>query len=134
LAATRSASEATVRTEEEKFLATVAVGSRQVQEAIETAKREGSRTVPGPVVFRLYDTYGLPIQVIREIAEEERFGLDEPGFEAALAEQRERSRAATGALKKWKLELQQSLEKELEGQPATRFEGYERLSIEGVKV
>ena len=134
LAATRAASESTVRTEEEKFLATVAVGSRQVQEAIEAAKREGSGTVPGPVVFRLYDTYGLPIQLIREIAEEERFGLDEPGFEAALAEQRERSRAATGALKKWKLELQESLAKELEGHAATRFEGYEKLSIEGVKV
>ncbi len=134
LAATRAASESTVRTEEEKFLATVAVGSRQVQEAIEAAKREGSGAVSGPVVFRLYDTYGLPIQLIREIAEEERFGLDEPGFESALAEQRERSRAATGALKKWKLELQESLAKELEGHAATRFEGYEKLSIEGVQV
>ena len=134
LAATRGASESTVRTEEEKFLATVAVGSRQVQEAIEEAKRRGSDTLAGPVVFRLYDTYGLPIQVLREIAEEERFGLDEPGFEAALAEQRGRSRAATGALKKWKLELQESLARELEGYPATKFEGYEKLSIEGVEV
>lgn len=60
--------------------------------------------------------------------------LDEAGFEAALAEQRERSRSATGALKKWKLGLQESLAKELEGQPATAFEGYEKLSIEGVGV
>ncbi len=134
LAATRAASESTVRTEEEKFLSTVAVGSKMVQEAIEEARRKGAGTLAGAVVFRLYDTYGLPLQLLREIAEEERFGLDEGGFETALAEQRDRSRAATGALKKWKLELQESLARELEGQPATRFEGYEKLSIEGVKV
>jgi len=94
LAATRAASEATVRAEEEKFLSTVAIGSRMVQEAIEEAKRAGSRTLAGEVAFRLYDTYGLPIQLLREIAEEEKFGLDEAGFDTALAEQRERSRAA----------------------------------------
>jgi len=134
LGATRSASEATVRAEEEKFLATVATGSRMVQEAIEEAKRAGSRTLPGTSVFRLYDTYGLPVQLLREIAEEEKFAIDETGFEAALAEQRERSRGAAGELKRLRVELQESLARELEGQPVTRFEGYERLSIEGVRV
>ncbi|KAB2958965.1 MAG: alanine--tRNA ligase, partial [Thermoanaerobaculia bacterium] len=134
LGATRSASEATVRAEEEKFLDTVATGSRMVQEAIEEAKRGGSRTLPGTSVFRLYDTYGLPVQLLREIAEEEKFAIDETGFEAALAEQRERSRGAAGELKKLRLELQESLARELEGHPATAFEGYQELSIEGVKV
>src|SRR5690606_27969148 len=93
LAATRSASEATVKAEEEKFLATVATGSRMVQEAIEESRAAGSRVLAGTVAFRLYDTYGLPIQLLREIAEEEKFGIDEAGFEAALGEQRDRSRA-----------------------------------------
>jgi alanyl-tRNA synthetase len=96
LAATREASAATVEAEEAKFLATLAGGARQVQEEIEAARRAGESTLAGPAVFRLYDTYGLPLEVIREIAEEERIRLDEAGFAAALATQRERSREATG--------------------------------------
>ena len=46
--------------------------------------RRGSTTLPGAMVFRLYDTYGLPLEVIREIAEEERFQIDEAGFSEAL--------------------------------------------------
>ncbi|MCB1007599.1 MAG: alanine--tRNA ligase, partial [Acidobacteria bacterium] len=134
LAATRSASETTVRAEEEKFLGTLAIGSKMVQEAIETAKRDGSRTLDGAAVFRLYDTYGLPVQVLREIVEEERFALDEAGFEAALAEQRARSRAAGSEARKWQSELELSLAKELQGRPSTSFEGYENLSIEGVRI
>ncbi len=134
LAATRAASAATVRAEEEKFLATVAIGAKMVQESIEEAKREGSPVLPGPVAFRLYDTYGLPIQLVREIVEEERFGVDEAGFEGALAEQRKRSRTAGNEARKWQSELEASLSEELKAVPLTRFEGYEDLSIEGVRV
>ncbi len=95
LAATRDASVATVRAEEEKFLDTLAPARAQVQEEIEGADAAGSRPLPGEDVFRLYDTHGLPLEVIREIAEEERMGIDEEGFERALEEQRQRSRAAT---------------------------------------
>jgi alanyl-tRNA synthetase len=138
LAATRAASEATVRTEEEKFLSTVATGSALEQEEIEKAKRSGLVVLPGEVVFRLKDTYGLPVEVIREIAEEEKLAIDEAGYEAALAEQRERSRAAGAGLRRWKEELQDSLSKDLEGRPPTAFLGYlegpgsaeQRLSIE----
>ena len=91
-----SASRSTVRSEEEKFLATVAAASRQVQETLDRVRAAGGDTLPGEAVFRLYDTYGLPLEMIREIAEEEQFRLDEEGFEAALGEQRERSRAAIG--------------------------------------
>ena len=96
LGATRDASAATIEAEEAKFLATLAGGARQVQEEIEAARRDGKSTLAGPVVFRLYDTHGLPLEVIREIAEEERMGIDEAGFEAALGAQRERSREAGG--------------------------------------
>ncbi|HNU83041.1 MAG TPA: alanine--tRNA ligase [Thermoanaerobaculia bacterium] len=92
LGATEQGAAATLRAEEGKFLATLATGSRQVQEAIERARAAGSSRLAGPEVFRLYDTYGLPVELLREIAEEERFRLDEEGFAAALAAQRERSR------------------------------------------
>ena len=127
LAATRQASMATVRAEEEKFLSTVANGARQVQEEIERLRREGEHArSPGAMVFRLYDTYGLPLEVIREIAEEERFQRRRGGFSEALEAQREqlaqgdrpRCRTASArcarccaATPSW---------------PTTRFEGYDR--------
>jgi alanyl-tRNA synthetase len=132
LEATRSASQATIRAEEEKFLATVATGSRMVQEAIEEAKRVGSRTLPGAAVFRLYDTYGLPIQLLREIAEEEKFALDEAGFESALTGQRERSRAAGSAVQEYLQDVQQNLSRNPRTHTPTEFLGYARLSMEGV--
>jgi alanyl-tRNA synthetase len=90
----REPSSATVTAEETRFLETVAVGAGKVQQAIEEARAEGGSVLAGEAVFRLYDTFGLPIETVREIAEEEQFGIDEAGFEAALAEQRERSRTA----------------------------------------
>ena len=65
LAATRAASEATVRAEEEKFLTTIAIGAKMVQESIEEARRKGKSVLAGERVFKLYDTYGLPYQLMR---------------------------------------------------------------------
>ena len=134
LAATEAASTATIRAEEEKFLDTVATGSRMVQEAIEEAKRAGRRELSGEQVFRLYDTYGLPIQLLREIAEEEKFAVDEAGFENAIAGQRERSRAATGSALRSRQFVELALAKNPGAQTPTVFEGYEKLSVKGVKV
>jgi len=94
----REPSSATVTAEETRFLETVAVGAGKVQQAIEEARADGRSVLDGEATFRLYDTFGLPIETVREIAEEEQFGIDEAGFEAALAEQRERSRRATATV------------------------------------
>ena len=133
LQATQAASMATIRAEEEKFLDTVAIGSRMVQEAIEEAKRGGRKELTGEQVFRLYDTYGLPIQLLREIAEEERFAVDEDGFEAAIAGQRKRSRAATGDSQK-RLGALKEILTHSGPLPPTKFVGYEQLELEGVQV
>ena len=93
LEAARESSSATVTDEEIRFHQTMAVGAGKFQEAIEEARSQGMSVLAGDVTFRLYDTFGLPIETVREIAEEEQFGIDEVGFEAALAQQRERSRA-----------------------------------------
>jgi alanyl-tRNA synthetase len=134
LAATRAASQATVRAEEEKFLSTVAAGARQVQEEIEAVKKAGGDELPGRVVFRLYDTYGLPLEVIQEIAEEERIGLEAEGFENALEEQRERSREASLSTTAQTLPLlKKAISEEGEAAPTT-FEGYQSLTLDGVLV
>ncbi|MCH9646884.1 MAG: alanine--tRNA ligase [Deltaproteobacteria bacterium] len=133
LVATREATVATLQAEEEKFLTTLASGARQLQEEIEGARRQGQESLDGAKVFQLYDTFGMPLEVIREIAEEERFGVDEEGFEKELAQQRERSRKATGDGQKRLMALQQAL---LAGQeaPTTAFDGYGHLELSGAEV
>jgi|CXWL01.1.fsa_nt_gi alanyl-tRNA synthetase len=133
LAATRGASTATVRAEEEKFLSTLAQGSRQVQEEIESARRAGAVALAGEAVFRLYDTHGLPLEIIREIAEEERMGFDQAGFEAELEGQRERSRSATGEGQKRVAELARAIRGAGETEP-TRFAGYGSTTLADAQV
>ena len=123
------ASRATVRSEEEKFLATVAAASRQVQETVDAVRETGGDTLPGEAVFRLYDTYGLPLEMIQEIAEEEQFGLDLEGFEQALGAQRERSRAAIGDSRHRLAQVREVLRGR-----ATEFTGYDSLREEAVEV
>jgi len=130
LAATRQASMATLQAEEEKFRSTVANGARQVQEEIERLRAAGQSTLPGPMVFRLYDTYGLPIDVIREIAEEERFRVDEAGFSAALETQREQSRRATQEVQSRLAALREVVRGHADI-AETRFEGYDRTELLG---
>lgn len=130
LGATQSSSTVTVRAEEEKFLETIALGARHVQEAIEEARHQGSRQLQSEAVFKLYDTFGLPLETIREIAEEEQFTLDEEGFQKALGGQRERSRAATGQKQKRLTSLQDLSY----GVEATGFVGYRQLYLEGAKI
>ncbi len=131
LSVVREASAATILGEEERFLVTLAAASSRVQEAIEDAKASGVPQLSGAVAFRLYDTFGVPIQVLREILEEERLHFDESGFEAALAEQRERSRAATGGSERWMEQVRTHLvEPNRPLIPPSRFDGYVEL-LEG---
>jgi alanyl-tRNA synthetase len=138
LVATRGATTATIQAEEEKFLSTVATASKLVQETIEDAKRSGARTLSGESIFKAYDTFGLPIDVIREIAEEEKFGLDEEGFEKALTEQKKRSRAVGKQAQEQARLLQSALLKKKdssEGDLAqTVFAGYDALEFAGARV
>jgi alanyl-tRNA synthetase len=130
LAATRQASMATMQAEEVKYRSTVANGARQVQEEIERLRAEGKSALPGPMVFRLYDTYGLPIDVIREIAEEERFHVDEAGFDTALETQREQSRRATHEVQSRLAALREVVRGHAD-LAETRFEGYDRTELLG---
>ncbi len=126
------ASTSTVAAEEEKFLGTLAVGSRRVQDAIEAARSRGDRELDGAVLFKLYDTYGLPLEILREIAEEESLGLDEEGFERELDEQRSRSRAATGDSRQKLSQIRDAIASA--GIPETDFVGYDRTELDGAKV
>jgi alanyl-tRNA synthetase len=79
--------------EEARFAETLAAGMTLLEAAI--AALGSGRTIPGAAVFKLYDTYGFPLDLTADIARERGLGIDEAGFEAAMAEQRERGRAAS---------------------------------------
>ncbi len=84
--------EKVLRKEEERFAETLDQGMEILEQAISKLK---GKKIPGDVVFKLYDTYGFPVDLTADIARERGLAVDEPGFEAAMAEQRERARAAS---------------------------------------
>jgi len=133
LAAASSASRETLRVEEEKFLSTVATASVQVQSAIDQARARGEATIDGESIFRFYDTYGLPVDLIREIAEEEQFELDLEGFERELEHQRSRSRAASADSRGRLAEAKELIRGDAR-LAATNFVGYTELSVEETRV
>jgi alanyl-tRNA synthetase len=80
--------------EEERFARTLSEGIDRVGEAASRARARGDARLPGEAVFRFYDTHGIPIEVIEEIAADEGVSLDRDGFEAQLEEQRRTSRSS----------------------------------------
>jgi len=83
-----------IKTEEERFHETLNDGLAILSNVIENQRKVGQTTIPGKDVFRLYDTYGFPVELTEEYAEESGMTIDHEGFEAEMEEQRERARAA----------------------------------------
>ena len=80
--------------EEERFHTTLNAGCDLLSEMLEDTKKKQQTILSGDQVFKLYDTYGFPWELTDEIAKEQGLTIDEKGFEAAMAEQKERARAA----------------------------------------
>ncbi len=116
-----------LKIEEERFIRTVEKGMQLFDEVIKDVRAKGSDTIPGEEVFRLYDTYGFPIDLARDIANDEGLKIDEEGFQRALQEQRRRARASWEAEDKTAARIySEAVEKAGE----TEFVGYEKLSEE----
>ncbi len=112
-----------LRQEEERFLQTLASGM-QVLEA-ELADMTPGGTIPGEVVFKLYDTHGFPFDLTADIARERGLVLDESGFEHAMAERRAQSRAASQFAQQTHV---------LEIETPTCFEGYAQDKAQGAVI
>jgi alanyl-tRNA synthetase len=82
----------TITQEEQRFLRTLDAGLARLDEELAVLADDGAPVVPGNVAFRLYDTFGLPLQITEDVASERGLTVDEAGFAEALAEQRERGR------------------------------------------
>lgn len=85
-----------IREEEASFLRTIEQGLNRLNQIIE--QLGDSKIVPGDVIFELYDTFGFPADLSRIVAEDHGFTIDEAGFEAEMAKQKERSKKATALL------------------------------------
>ncbi|MBB6094947.1 alanyl-tRNA synthetase [Povalibacter uvarum] len=116
LKAQRAHIERVLRQEEERFAETLTQGMSLLEGAIGDLK---GKVIPGETVFRLYDTYGFPVDLTADIARERGLSIDEPGFESAMEAQRERARAAS----KFGVDLRSNVS--IEGK--TSFSGYEGL-------
>ena len=118
-----------IRIEEEKFNETIDQGSEILASYIEDLKKNNSKTLSGENAFKLYDTYGFPIDLTKEILEEVGLDLDEEAFNDEMNKQRERARSARGNMEgeSWK---EDPLSK-LDESAASSFEGYNDLSLVG---
>ena len=119
-----------IKIEEEKFNETIDQGSEILNGYIEELKANNESTLAGEKVFKLYDTYGFPMDLTQEILEEVGFDLDEEGFNTEMDKQRERARSARGNMEgeSWKEDPLSTLDSSV----ASTFCGYKHLSTTGV--
>ena len=119
-----------IRTEEENFARTIDGGIRIYNEMLAGHKERGETVFSGADAFKLYDTFGFPIDLTAEMAAEAGMTVDEDAFKALMTEQKERAREARKALGDlgWAgVEFGKDM-------PATEFLGYDRDTVEGAKV
>jgi alanyl-tRNA synthetase len=116
----------TVENEEQQFLRTLSGGIVRLGGLIEQVKAAGGNHVPGADAFTLRDTFGFPLDLTQKIASEHGLTVDEAGYDAALEEQRERSRKATQFKRGADAEIWADL-----GLAATSFTGYTALDGAG---
>ncbi|UUM61913.1 alanine--tRNA ligase [Streptococcus suis] len=83
-----------VKREEETFARTIDAGSGHLEELLADLKAAGKDTLEGKDIFKLYDTYGFPVELTEELAEDAGYKIDHEGFKAAMKEQQDRARAA----------------------------------------
>lgn len=113
---------ATIKAEEERFLATIQAGMELLRVQLATVGRGG--VLGGEEAFRLYDTFGFPLELTVEMAEEEEVRVDEDGFRKAMEGQRAQARAARDQVEAMLADSASALVAQL---PATLFTGYNSL-------
>ena len=118
-----------IKEEEERFSQTLDKGLAILDEELQALTQAGKQAVPGETVFRLYDTYGFPIDIVNDVAEKRGFAVDEEGFNEQMAEQKKRAKAA------WKgsgeTDLGAVFGALLEAGVTSQFTGYDMLASEG---
>ncbi len=112
--------------EEERFDATIDAGLSILSNLVRNALAENSSVISGEEVFKLYDTFGFPIDLTREIAEESHLAIDEETFQMLMTQQKKRAREARANIGGW----DNSSKSLIENIPATEFAGYTEYTAE----
>ena len=124
-----------VHSEEKRFSETLALGTEMLNRLMDEAKAAGSSLITGADAFKLYDTYGFPLELTQEMAEEQGFMVDTDGFSLAMEDQRRRARSARQETEyiSERGALFQALREEI---GETNFVGYDSLeakaSVQGI--
>jgi alanyl-tRNA synthetase len=119
-----------VNNEEERFRGTLENGLIILDQEISRMKKNKEKIITGDFIFKLYDTYGFPVDIVRDISFERKVGFDEAGFSRAMEKQREKSRASQ---KGEGIRLREDgVKKLLESGKKTDFVGYEKLAVDTV--
>jgi len=118
-----------ILSEEERFQHTIDYGLRLFEDIAGQLAKKNEKVISGDDMFKLYDTYGFPLDLLGEVAEEKGLSLDYPGFEKYMGEQKERARQSwTGAEKTAISPVYLSIHKEFGDQ---KFVGYEKMVSSG---
>ncbi|GAA1591873.1 alanine--tRNA ligase [Actinoplanes couchii] len=115
--------------EEEAFLSTLKAGTNILDTAITESKSKGSSQLSGDKAFQLHDTYGFPIDLTLEIAQEQGLQVDQEGFRRLMADQRNRAKADAAARKTGHADLS-AYRSALEAGGAVEFTGYQEITRE----
>ncbi len=116
--------------EEESFKNTLHYGTQRLDEILEKVKKSGGSVIPGEEVFKLYDTYGFPVDLAQDIAQDANYSLDLDGFNKAMQNQKEMAMAS------WKgsgeKEISPFFKNYLQSSPPTEFKGYNQTQSESL--
>ncbi|TGA99536.1 alanine--tRNA ligase [Sporolactobacillus shoreae] len=119
-----------IRGEEERFQETIHEGMSILKEKISDAKKQGNTEIDGSDVFKLYDTFGFPVELTEEYAKQEGLAIDQKGFEHELEQQRNRARSARRNQKSMQVQsdtLRNITEK-------SEFVGYSRFTVDDAHI
>ena len=119
-----------VKSEEDRFSSTLNGGLNLLNNVIAKAKSDGTKQIDGPTAFKLYDTYGFPIELTKEYASDEGLSVDTKGFEAAMTEQQNRARQARN------MDNGMGVQKDLwtEFKEDSKYVGYTQLTVDNAKL
>ena len=102
-----------IKNEEIRFSETLDNGLKLLNDTLSELKGDGRTEVPGHLIFKLYDTYGFPADIVRDVVRDQNFTIDMDGFDSAMAQQREKSRSVAAF--------------------SETIDAYKNLSAEGIK-
>jgi alanyl-tRNA synthetase len=117
-----------IQKEEERFLETLDFGLKVLNEEIDRLRQQNEQVLPGSLVFKLYDTYGFPLDIIQDVIRDQNLSIDLEGFQIHMDRQREMSRQA------WKgsgdREIQEGYKALMARDLKSEFKGYDTLEIQ----